>query len=102
MHPEVDRATVLDDSKVIEAAFNEMFPLLALLDPSFPSPCPFYDQFAPEPLRGPLDGGGVPILVVGNRSDPFTPFSESEELVTETLSNGYLLETTHPSHVCLP
>ena len=44
----------------------------------------------------------MPILVVGNRSDPFTPFSESEELVTETLSNGYLLETSHFSHVVYP
>ena len=102
LHPELDRATVLDDSEVIEATINEMFPLLALLDPSFPSPCPFYDQFAPGPLEGPLDGGDVPILVVGNHSDPFTPFSESKELVTETLSDGYLLETSHFSHVVYP
>ena len=53
LHPELDRATVLDDTEVIDANIKEMFPLLALLDPSFPSPCPFYDQFAPEPLEGP-------------------------------------------------
>ena len=98
----MDRTTRLDDSVIIDATIEAMFPLLALMDPSFPSPCLFYDQFAPEPLEGPLDGGGVPILVVGNRSDPFTPFSESEELVTETLSNGYLLETSHFSHVVYP
>ena len=102
LYPELDRATRLHDSVIIDATIEEMFPLLALIDPSFPGPCPFYDQFTPEPLEGPLDGGGVPILVVGNRSDPFTPFSESEELVTETLSNGYLLETSHLSHVVYP
>ena len=79
-----------------------MFPLLELMNPSFPSPCPFYDQFAPEPFERLLDGGGVPILVVGNRSDPFTSIGESEELVTETLNNGYLLETSHFSHVVYP
>ena len=102
LQPELDRTTLLDDSVIIDAAIEEMFPLLALIDPKFPSACVFYDQFAPTPLEGPLDGGGVPILVVGNRSDPFTPFSESEELVTETISNGYLVETSHFSHVVYP
>ena len=102
LHPALDRATRLHDSVIIEAVIGEMFPLLALMDPSFPSPCLFYDQFAPEPFDGPLDGGGVPILVVGNRSDPFTSIGESEELVTETLNNGYLLETSHISHVVYP
>ena len=102
LHPALDRLTRLDDSVIIEAVGREMFPLLALMDPSFPSPCLFYDQFAPEPFDGPLDGGGVPILVVGNRSDPFTSIGESEELVTETLNNGYLLETSHISHVVYP
>ena len=85
LYPEVDRATSLEDSMVFEAIVKEMFPLLDLLDPEFPNECLFYDQFAPQPFDGLLDGGGVPILVVGNRSDPFTPFSESEELVTEAL-----------------
>ena len=40
--------------------------------------------------------------MIGNHSDPFTPFSESEELVSDTLSNGYLLETSHSSHVVYP
>ncbi|MCE2462910.1 MAG: alpha/beta fold hydrolase [Dehalococcoidia bacterium] len=102
LYPELDRATLLDDSVVIDTIFEEMFPLLALMDPSFPSACLFYDQFAPDPFYGPLDGGGVPILVIGNHADPFTSFSESEELVTEVLSNGYLLETSHFSHVVYP
>ena len=102
LYPELDRATHLDDSVVIDTIFEEMFPLLELIDPSFPSACLFYDQFAPDPFYGPLDGGGVPILVIGNHADPFTSFSESEELVTEVLSNGYLLETSHFSHVVYP
>ena len=44
----------------------------------------------------------MPILVVGNHTDPTTSFGESEELVTDTLSNGYLLETSHASHVVYP
>ena len=110
MYPELDRTAQLDDSIPIAATIEEMFPLLAAIGfplvaargPSFLSPCPFYDQFAPEPLKGPLDGGGVPILVIGNHSDPVTPFSESEELVSETLSSGYLLETSHFKHTVYP
>ena len=102
LYPELDRATLMDDSVIIDAAIEEMFPLLASIDPAFPSACLFYDQFAPEPLEGPLDGGCAPILVIGNHSDPFTSFGESEELATETLSNGYLLEVSHFSHTVYP
>ena len=102
LRPELDRTTRLDDSIVFEAAFEEKFPLVEAADSDFPSACPFYDQFAPEPLDEPLDGGGVPILVIGNRDDPATSFGESEELVIETLSNGYLLETSHARHVVYP
>ena len=103
LDPEYDRATQLDDRPIFDAAIKEMFPLLAVMEGAFfPEPCPFYDQFAPEPLAVPLDGGGVPILVVGNRSDRATSFGESEELAVEVLSNGYLLETDHPSHVVYP
>ncbi len=103
LQPEYDRATQLADVKIVTAAVEEMLPLIAVLGiTATPNPCTFYDQFAPEPLEGSLDGGGVPILVVGNHSDPVTPFSESEELVTETLSNGYLLETDHFQHTVYP
>ena len=102
LHPEVDRASQLDDSVVTEALVEEQLPLITAANPFSVGACPFYDQFAPQPLEEPLDGGGVPILVVGNRSDPATPFSESEELATETLSNGYLVETTHYTHVVYP
>ena len=102
LYPDLDRATLLAESEGIDAILDDMFPLLAAIDPEFPSACLFYDQFAPPPLDAPLDGGGVPILVIGNHADPFTPFSESEELVTDVLSNGYLVETSHPSHVVYP
>lgn len=102
LQPELDRATQLADSELTNAIAADEFPLLALLGSSGASACPFYDQFAPTPLEIPFDGGGVPILVVGNHADPATPFGESEELATETLRNGYLVETTHPSHVVYP
>ena len=102
LHPEVDRATQLDDELPFYGILEEMLPLLAVIFPRLADACLFYDQFAPEPLEGPLDGGGVPILVIGNRSDPITPFGESEELVTDTLSNGYLLETSHFEHIVYP
>ncbi len=102
LEPELDRATRLDDSVVFDEAYKEEFPLLDAAVFDFPSACPFYDQFAPEPLDVPLDGGGAPILVVGNHDDPATSFGESEELVTEVLSNGYLLETSHARHVVYP
>ena len=79
LNPGLDRATRFADDRLYSALFGERFPLLALL-PGGASACPFYDQFAPAPYEEPLDGGGVPILVVGNHSDPATSFGESEEL----------------------
>ena len=102
LHPDLDRATRLADGDAYDAALDKEFPLLALLGRPLFSACPFYDQFAPEPLAGPLDGGGVPILVVGNHGDPFTPYIESQELIEEQLSNGYLLETSHATHIVYP
>ena len=102
LKPHLDRATRLDDQVVFEAISEEKLPLQEAADFDSASACPFYDQFAPEPLDVPLDGGGVPILVIGNRSDPVTSFGESEELVTHTLRNGYLVETSHFRHVVYP
>ena len=102
LYPDLDRATRFEDSDLIDDAIAERLPLIDAIYPSTPSACPFYDQYAPSSFDGPLDGGGVPILVVGNHTDPTTSFGESEELVTETLSNGHLLETSHASHVVYP
>ena len=102
LNPALDRTTRLDDSIAFETAVDGMFPLLDAIDPMFASPCPFYDLLDPRPFEGTFDGGGVPILVIGNHSDPFTPFSESEDLATEVLDNGYLLETSHIKHTVYP
>ena len=103
LNPEYGRAAQLADAARRNAAFTaERFPLLKAITLPSPNACIFYDQFAPAPLAGPLDGGGAAILVIGNREDPATPFSESAELVTETLSNGYLVETAHFRHIVYP
>ena len=102
LFPELDRDEHLADAAAIEVVMEQQFPLLHLIDPLSPSACPFYDQFAPDPFPGPLDGGNVPILVIGNHSDPATSFGESEELVTDTLAKGYLVETSHIAHVVYP
>ena len=104
LQPQLDRETQLSDALAQNQAIAAQLPLAGLLavDLSNVSTCPFYDQFAPDPLEVPLDGAGVPILVIGNHSDPATPFGESEELATQTLANGYLVETTHPQHIVYP
>ncbi len=103
LQPQFDRATQLEDSTALGEAAAEEFPLLSQLDLlTATDPCPFYDTIVGEPLGRPLDGSDVPILVIGNPSDPATPFTESVELVESTLSNGYLVEADHPSHVVYP
>ena len=103
LRPELDRAARLDQPQVLDATVAETLPLWALVrSSSSPRPCPFYDQFAPEPFAGTLDGSGVPILVVGNRSDPATPFSESVKFAGETVRNGYLVGADHFKHGVYP
>ena len=97
-----DRAPQQDDGNDGISANATVAEILELIDIPIPNVCPFYHQFAPEPVEGPHDGGGLPILVVGNHDDPATSFSESEELATEILSNGYLVETAHYKHVAYP
>ena len=76
--------------------------MLGAIDSSNPGTCNFYDDIAPTPLAVPFDGGDVPILVIGNVSDPVTSFGESEELATEILSNGRLVKVDHPDHTVFP
>ncbi len=105
LQPGFDRETQLGDQVAFNAAFSEALPLLAAL-PGIDAtePCLFYDTtvLIADPLPVALDGAGVPILVIGNRSDPATPFTESAELVDETLSDGHLVEVDHPQHVVYP
>lgn len=102
LKPQLDRPTRLEDKELLNDAIEENYPLVGATAPWGAEICPFYDQFAPDPLERPLDGGGVPILVIGNHSDPATPFGESEELATEVLSDGRLVETYHPRHTVYP
>ena len=97
-----DRAPQQDDGNGGIPANATLAEILEVIDIPIPDVCPFYHQFAPEPVEGPYDGGGLPILVVGNHDDTATPFSESEEIATEVLSNGYLVETSHRKHVVYP
>ena len=98
----VGRKTLLEESEVLTAIIEEEFPLLAAMPINLPNECLFYDQFAPDPFEGPLDGGDVAILVIGNHSDAISPFGESEELVNEALGNGYLVEVSHARHLVYP
>ncbi|MGI9615600.1 MAG: alpha/beta fold hydrolase [Acidimicrobiales bacterium] len=103
LQPDFDRTTQLEDVTAAEAATASELPLLSELGLlTAPDPCPFYDTIVARPLGQPLDGGDVPIVVIGNPSDPATPFTESVELVDATLSNGFLVEADHPAHVVYP
>ena len=102
LHPQLDRSVRLSDETAIEEAVRRELPLLAQLEIFTPSACQFYDQFDLSSFTGALDGSDVPIVVIGNPRDPATPFSESQELVEETLSNGYLVEAEHFAHVVYP
>ena len=102
LYPNLDRATRLEDELIAALIIAEEFPLFAAMDLSFTDPCPFYDQFAPDPAVASLDGGGVPVLVIGNHNDPVTSFEQSADFAGSTLSNGYLVETAHSKHVVYP
>ena len=105
LRPEKTREVRLAESAEffeIEDQLIAEFPLLGAIDSSNPGTCNFYDDIAPTPLAVPFDGGDVPILVIGNVSDPVTSFGESEELATEILSNGRLVKVDHPDHTVFP
>ena len=86
----------------LEDELDAEFPLLAAIPGESTPTCSFYDLINPAPLDVPFDGGGVPILVIGNTSDPVTSFGESQELVDEVLADGILVEVDHPDHTVYP
>ena len=105
LRPDQDRQTRLDvaaEFLEVEDQLAEEFPLLFAIESESVSPCSFMDVLGTPAIDVPFDGGGTPILVVGNTSDPVTSFGESEELVEETLANGFLLEVDHASHTVYP
>ena len=102
LNPQLDRHVRLSDEKAMEEAVRRELPLLAHLEFTAPGTCPFYDLLDRSSFGGTLDGSDVPIVVIGNPRDPATPFTESQELVEETLSNGYLVRAEHYAHVVYP
>ena len=103
LYPELDRESQFDDEERLVATLRRELPLLsAAMDLEAVYACPFMDTLHPRPFTGPLDGGDVPILVIGNPSDPATPFVESKQLVDDVLSNGTLLEVDHFQHTVYP
>ena len=105
LQPEDDREARLAASAEFFAREDELiaeFPLIGAIEDGLASTCAHMDILDTPALGVPFDGGGAPILVVGNTSDPVTSFGESEELVEESLANGFLVEVDHASHTVYP
>jgi len=107
LFPELDlearvaRADAVRDE--VDAFTAEQYPLLDAVElPEQAGSCIFYGAFDPPVFDGTYDGGGIPILVVGNTSDPVTPFIRSEQFATEVLADGRLVKVEHSSHVVYP
>lgn len=91
LEPELDRLA------------EEEFPLFMAVDLEDQSgPCTFFEHLDVKPLGEQLDGNGVDILVIGNTTDPVTPFVQSERFATEVLDKGHLVRVPHPKHVVYP
>jgi len=87
----------------IEAALDGEFPLLDAVElPDLADACIFFEAIDPPVFTGTFDGGGIPILVIGNTSDPITPFVKSEQYANEVLADGRLVRVEHPQHVVYP
>ena len=99
---QVALALELEDD--VEAALDGEYPLTQAIDlPETATVCPHVGEALDAPvLDRAYDGGGVPIVVIGNTSDPITPFVQSEQFALDVLSNGYLVRVEHPQHVVYP
>ena len=87
----------------VEAVIWGEFPLLgASRLPENADVCLHYETIGAPAFDGTFDGGGVPIVVIGNTSDPITPFVQSEQFATEVLAEGRLVRVEHPQHVVYP
>jgi len=100
---EEEVARIFEEGEQLEAILDGEFPLLDVVDlPDQWSSCIFYDAIDPPEFTGTYDGGNIPILVVGNESDPITPFNRSETFANEVLADGRLIRVSHPAHTVYP
>ncbi len=100
LYPDFDRGRRYRQAEELEPRLDELmvdFPLTDASSADLGSACTFMDLLDPPTLGRALDGGGAPILVVANRSDPVTPYGESVEMA-ESFSNGFVVEVDHPAH----
>lgn len=96
-------ARALDFQDDVEAWFGDNLPLLAAIEtPDVLPTCDYFELLDPPGLDVAFDGGGVPILVIGNTSDQVTPFVQSEQVANEVLANGHLVKTDHFAHTVYP
>lgn len=96
-------ALASDAAPLIEQSISEDYPLLdGVVNDLTADPCVHFGSFDPPALDGPLDGGGIPILVIGNGSDQVTPLVASEQYAKDVLANGYLVTTDHFQHGVYP
>lgn len=97
----VENALGIEDE--IDAIGAAEYPLLDALDlPEQGDSCVFYESIDPPVFEGTFDGGDIPILVIGNVSDPFTSYVRSEQYANDVLADGRLVQADHPSHVVYP
>ena len=79
------------------------FPLLGASQlPENASVCLHFETIDAPAFDGTFDGGDVPIVVIGNTSDPITPFVQSDQFANDVLANARLVRVEHPQHVVYP
>lgn len=99
--PHAEVLLSVENTDVLVQEFQDQYPLVYAALADAPPPidaCQFFGNLEPPTLDGALDGGGQPILVVGNRTDPITSFVQSEQYANEVLADGRLVVTDHFKH----
>jgi len=94
-----------EEEEQVEAILTADYPLFAVALENAPlqlPACVFYDSISPPAFDGTFDGGGIPILVVGNDKDQVTPLVQSEQYANDVLGDGRLISTSHYQHVVYP
>ena len=107
LYPEVTLEVRVENELEIGDELEEIaaqdYPLLGQIDLGEQgNSCDFYGSIDPPVFEGEFDGGDIPILVIGNVSDPITPFVQSEQYANDVLGDGRLVRVEHPAHVVYP